>query len=645
MTHQTQTQQQTLTTLPFSKGRILQRKCEPCGQHTIADGECSKCQKKRLPLQRRATNQSELEEVPPIVHEVLNSLGQPLDLKTRNFMESRFGRDFSHVRVHTDAKAAESARAVNARAYTVGQDIVFGVDQYTPATSDGQSLLGHELAHVVQQAGRRGDGQPQGVLRADTAEEYEADRIGNSMVAPQATVHSSPVLIGRHNHVPIIQRQAAKQVSNSDSGYFEDAPIEAAEGCIEPFSGSSLDILLKPNTITVVEFSATWCNPCKVLSRILQQECAKYKNSSIPVRFYSVDIDTNETLQAKFAAKGVPQLYIYVGNRQKYHSGEQLSSDFYSQLLEGIVSEALASNSEQKGKMGLSTGATIALFALAGLVLAAGGLGIAALAGATVSTGAALGILGGGLAVGAAFGLLDPFEISKRTRLVGAAEAEVLIRRHFGFYLPGKKDTDKPLHNAEIRPVTQTELKALHQCRFLPIIENIENIIGWTDTGPRPGDSQQTETATSEKVEPTCSNGKRLEHATPEKPVIYYATDVEEAAVLIHEGIHAYASPSWFSKNIGDFAIEGATEYFTKQIAKEIRITSTSAYDTERVPAIERLVSVIGEEALRQAYFQDKFEATDQILGKDGLQNWALDHQIGRHDEAEARLKKAKEKK
>ncbi len=66
-------------------------------------------------------------------------------------MEPRFGCDFSHVRVHADARAAESARALDARAYTVGHDVVFGADQYAPKNASGQVLLAHELAHVVQQ--------------------------------------------------------------------------------------------------------------------------------------------------------------------------------------------------------------------------------------------------------------------------------------------------------------------------------------------------------------------------------------------------------------------------------------------------------------------------------------------------------------
>ena len=78
--------------------------------------------------------------MPPIVHEVLRSPGQSLDLAARAFMEPRFGHDFT-VRVHANAQAADSARAVNALAYTVGSDMVFAENQYVANTSAGLRLL------------------------------------------------------------------------------------------------------------------------------------------------------------------------------------------------------------------------------------------------------------------------------------------------------------------------------------------------------------------------------------------------------------------------------------------------------------------------------------------------------------------------
>ncbi len=78
--------------------------------------------------------------------------GQPLPESVQSYFEPRFGHDFSKVKVHTDAGAAESAREINARAYTIGRDIVFGEGQYAPETVSGGRLLAHELTHVVQQA-------------------------------------------------------------------------------------------------------------------------------------------------------------------------------------------------------------------------------------------------------------------------------------------------------------------------------------------------------------------------------------------------------------------------------------------------------------------------------------------------------------
>lgn len=145
-----QTRTQIPTTVSTAPG-ILQRKCA-CGNQTLAGGECAACSNKRTKLQRRAVdNQGQAAEVPPIVHEVLRSSGQPLDPATRAFMEPRFGHDFGQVRVHTDTRAAESARAVNAQAYTVGQHVVFGQGQYVPQGAGGKQLLAHEMAHVVQQ--------------------------------------------------------------------------------------------------------------------------------------------------------------------------------------------------------------------------------------------------------------------------------------------------------------------------------------------------------------------------------------------------------------------------------------------------------------------------------------------------------------
>jgi hypothetical protein len=157
-------------------GGLLQRKCGSCGTHTGGVG-CSACSKKgKTNLQRAASNRQPDNGVPPVVHEVLRSSGQPLDASTRAFMDSRFGQDFSGVRVHTGARAAESARAVNALAYTVGRDVVFDAGQYQPQTNEGRGLLAHELTHVMQQSSQSPSSGSQIRFEHEQAYETEADR-------------------------------------------------------------------------------------------------------------------------------------------------------------------------------------------------------------------------------------------------------------------------------------------------------------------------------------------------------------------------------------------------------------------------------------------------------------------------------------
>ncbi len=105
-----------------------------------------------VPLVQRKVNtkNAATSTVPNIVHDVLTSSGQPFDRRTRAFFEPLFGHDFGKVRVHADAAASESARSVNALAYTVGSDIVFRTGQFDPHSMAGRRLLAHELVHVVQ---------------------------------------------------------------------------------------------------------------------------------------------------------------------------------------------------------------------------------------------------------------------------------------------------------------------------------------------------------------------------------------------------------------------------------------------------------------------------------------------------------------
>jgi hypothetical protein len=155
---------------------MLRRKCA-CGKKTAGEGTCDACSRKDSELLRRAAvKRSGGEgEVPQVVHDVLRSPGRPLDTRTRVLMESRLGHDFGGVRVHTDERASESARAVDALAYTVGNRVVFGAGQYAPGTATGSGLLSHELTHVAQSGGAS-PGAAITMGRADSPEEHAAER-------------------------------------------------------------------------------------------------------------------------------------------------------------------------------------------------------------------------------------------------------------------------------------------------------------------------------------------------------------------------------------------------------------------------------------------------------------------------------------
>ncbi|MET0357342.1 MAG: DUF4157 domain-containing protein [Cellvibrio sp.] len=170
---------------------VLQPKCA-CGNQTAAGGECTNCAAKKLqkklsigasndPLEleadrvadqvlgnqsahsfsnmaapkirRRAVQSStQADEVPASVERTLSSSGNALPTIARRDMEQRFNQDFSGVRIHTDSNAAQSARDINANAYTAGNNIVFGSGKFSPESQQGKHLLAHELTHVVQQS-------------------------------------------------------------------------------------------------------------------------------------------------------------------------------------------------------------------------------------------------------------------------------------------------------------------------------------------------------------------------------------------------------------------------------------------------------------------------------------------------------------
>ena len=178
----------------------------------------------------------------PLVQSALTSPSTPLDEVTRSFMEPRFGHDFGQVRVHKDESAAESNRALNALAYTVGDHILFGAGQYAPNTAYGKRMLAHELCHVVQQRKGLVEGRPGlgGIKVSEPNDRFEraadaaADRVmqtgraagaQDGQPVSESTVKPSLPSTTPVPQVPLVQRYLAG--SEGHGGIEEEALYEA----------------------------------------------------------------------------------------------------------------------------------------------------------------------------------------------------------------------------------------------------------------------------------------------------------------------------------------------------------------------------------------------------------------------------------
>jgi hypothetical protein len=166
-------------------------------------------------VQRKAAGESGPATAPPAVNEALGSSGQPLDPATRASLEPRFGRSFEDVRVHTGERATEATGSIEARAFTVGRDVVFGAGQYAPGTQTGRTLLAHELTHVVQQRG-----EPSGVVQ----------RAGWSDAAAPASPNAGRTSVGKMLRIPISGLKEGNQDVSVSSETKEAAADPAKPG-------------------------------------------------------------------------------------------------------------------------------------------------------------------------------------------------------------------------------------------------------------------------------------------------------------------------------------------------------------------------------------------------------------------------------
>ena len=160
------------------------RRCA-CGGVGGATGECPACRANRLAAESGAgaAPTPQAPQAPPIVYDVLRQPGAPLAPDVRAFMESRLGASLAATRIHTDGRAQRSAAAVDAHAYTVGRDIVFGSPGFDAGDRRSLATLAHELAHTVQDGGARWAGGPLELDSPHTESERAARAVGTSISA------------------------------------------------------------------------------------------------------------------------------------------------------------------------------------------------------------------------------------------------------------------------------------------------------------------------------------------------------------------------------------------------------------------------------------------------------------------------------
>lgn len=717
-------------------GRVLQRRCA-CGNRAESGGECSQCAEREGVLQRKSRLGGP-PEAPSIVYDVLRAPGQSLDSESQNLMEARFGYDFSGVRVHADEQAQRSAEATNADAYTVGQDIVFASGRYAPETPAGKQLLAHELTHVVQQRSAPSSGP----IALGNADEHET-----------AADQTAADVISGHGSIPAINPASASlQRQETGAGETPPAPATApAEGpCIEEVVGEDIASLLQAGVVTIIEFGAEWCGPCRQNKAGLEAVCRAFRINPPPVivRFYSIDIEAPENVELSkpYTPNGqIPHLYFYVGGMEKSHFTTGVSVEAMPHIVAEHVEYASTSGAARGAKSGLGWGALAGGLAGIGGAIAIGtqtnlegnammgailgsigggallGLGLGAAIGAIAGavgddrdTGpkkqkrrklqkqarsgasndreereadqmaarvaspaqqrraepslplsrgertALGGVIGGvsGAAAGAGIGLIAASQMAGTpyglAAGIGAAigggvgliagllagfftrnttpetipEADALIRRRYGRYL--RDGSTGPLHNASVHVVSQAELCERAACRRGTQVDTSCGLLGWTDSGvplqPSRGPAGQPAPVPRPEDEPTC-RGQQLEHATPDRPVIYYVRN--SPGTLIHEGLHAVSHPDFgFLHN---HVNEGATEFFTRRLQDDINMPYSGSYERE-VESVGKLVNLIGEERLAQGYFSGRMPELHQTvnsqLGDCALITWAFNLQM-----------------
>jgi hypothetical protein len=555
-------------------------------------------EKRKGKLQRSALRSIDTEEAPPIVHEVLQAAGQPLDAAARSFLEPRFGddlvrlrtggsslaqqgalavtapgdpfereadtaarqalqgapstsglgRDFSRVRVHSDARAAASAQAVGARAYTVGEHIVFGAGELAPHTAPGMHLLAHELAHVVQQDGagtrslQRFQWNPLawfGIMDASYNRGELQDYLKklDERNAVEGKFYSDDKA-----------RAIAKSWSNGEGVYVLTARRKAL-------------LIREMLDGVVLRGDQKW-----ILNLLERSE-----NAELDYIFGPGGV-RHETLLKEFGS-WKDELYRFYRRR-------------FSDAFPDDTNKIIMSSEEPAGKPDFKK-------LLAGGVVASG---------TRIQPGDKLPETSNPF-----YDAVKAKETKRRTDVLSKQEADAWVLETYGAYIAeekklkgGKGFIERKVGVRVDASDTSQFVDFLAYCRSLKI------------------------------PMPQCEVDERTVHAFYDSsvPEIVVRGDREAPEDRLHEAVHAYSDDK-AREDLPRYAMEGMTEYFTRQIilrhgqkAKKDKLAIGSSYSGP-YQAIEELALTFGEPLLAKVLFQGEVKALCEAMGKKTFDQWS----------------------
>ena len=590
---------------------ILQRECS-CGARTDGGGECEQCKKKSL--QRFGGRSAVSPLAPPVAHEVLRSPGSPLPPALRTSMESRFSHrsnqirtrtarsigcsslavnepgdvheqeaeqvsdavmrapesaprsfDFTQVRIHTGGLAADAARAVDARAFTVGNHLVFGEGQFSPQSQQGQRLLAHELTHVVQQ-----DSAPAMVQRASS---------GGSFLGFLSMLFHGPFPFFDYQ-----LRNYLKELDENDDIEGDFSSDQKAHEIVESWAKGE------------TKFVLTVRRRALLIREMLDGHVSHWdKEGILNILERSEDVD----LEYFFDAGGVRHATLIA----KLDSWKDEVQRFYSRRFQ---QDDIYKVKDFSGLKPQSTGP----IQLGDEIPQDEDKYYNPLSGTKRRTKA------------------DPISPEESDRWITEAYGSYLPKAKAGGKFIQKDVSVHVAEDTPDQSADQEFANALEpSCESIKRFETAQKKS--EKNGQRLTKEEEAsinDRFTACVQSPSTAGVTLFPDGTGEKKIqIWSHRGRESATTRLHEALHAYSDESIYHK-LPHYATEGMTEYFTRQIALRKKIAISRSYDGPFL-AIQEFSVAFGEKLLAEVYFQGHTDLIcKSIVGRFGsgaYKNWA----------------------